>query len=121
MIAYYGTKRVEAEVREHPDEHGNPHQGYRVRYEDGHESWSPKAVFEAAYKPETCMGFEGALAALKAGRRVARAEWIEDAPTFGAKYLTKGKHFLLLHRDELVEEYYDSEDLLAEDWTVVEG
>ena len=67
MDAYYGTKRVEACVC--PGTEG----GYNVRYEDGHTSWSPKAAFEAAYQPETAMSFSGALAALKAGRRVARA------------------------------------------------
>lgn len=29
---------------------GNGGHGYHVRYEDGYESWSPKDVFEKAYK-----------------------------------------------------------------------
>ena len=29
----------------------NRKDGYKVVYEDGHESWSPKDVFEKAYKP----------------------------------------------------------------------
>lgn len=43
---YLGVKRVEA----YPEERdGKP--GYAVIYPDGYKSWSPKAVFEAAYFP----------------------------------------------------------------------
>ena len=55
MGMYVGTKLVEAE----PETYGTFHNaadakeanelGYRVRYADGHESWSPKATFDAAY------------------------------------------------------------------------
>lgn len=62
MKKYIGTKSVEAEVmdeltavekgfaRSNEDNH-EWRQGYHVRYEDGYESWSPKDVFEKAYKP----------------------------------------------------------------------
>ena len=61
MKKYIGTKSVEAEVmdeltavekgfaRSNEDNHEWRH-GYHVRYEDGYESWSPKEVFEKAYK-----------------------------------------------------------------------
>lgn len=43
---YLGVKRVEA----YPEERdGKP--GYTVIYPDGYKSWSPEAVFEAAYFP----------------------------------------------------------------------
>ena len=42
MQKYIGTKMVEAEKTEN---------GYRVRYEDGYESFSPADVFENAYMP----------------------------------------------------------------------
>lgn len=29
---------------------GKPEEGYHVRYVDGYDSWSPKAVFENAYR-----------------------------------------------------------------------
>lgn len=46
---YLGVKRVEA----YPEERdGKP--GYAVIYPDGYKSWSPKAVFEAAYFPIEC-------------------------------------------------------------------
>lgn len=43
---YIGVKRIEAYPE---DRDGKP--GYAVIYPDGYKSWSPKAVFEAAYFP----------------------------------------------------------------------
>ena len=62
MKKYIGTKLVEAEPAWRlngkvyawdypPDSAGYAEAGYRVRYADGYESWSPKAVFEEAYLP----------------------------------------------------------------------
>jgi len=45
MDTYIGTKIVRAEPE---DREGAP--GYAVVYEDGYRSWSPKAVFEHAYR-----------------------------------------------------------------------
>lgn len=41
----------------------------------GYISWSPKAQFDAAYRPTTGMSFGLAIEALKLGKRVARAGW----------------------------------------------
>lgn len=59
--------------------------GYLVEYLDGGKpnhpshvgyiSWSPKAQFDAAYRPTTGMSFGLAIEALKLGKRVARAGW----------------------------------------------
>ena len=49
--------------------------GYKVRYEDGYESWSPKEVFEAAYRRTDGMSFGLALEAAKKGFRIARHGW----------------------------------------------
>ena len=49
--------------------------GYRVRYPDGYESWSPKDVFEEAYRPTDCMSFGLAIEAMKKGKKVARRGW----------------------------------------------
>jgi len=49
--------------------------GYRVRYPDGYESWSPKEAFEAAYRPLDRMNFGHAIEMLKLGKKVARAGW----------------------------------------------
>lgn len=32
-------------------------EGYRVKYPDGYESWSPKATFEKAYRELECKDF----------------------------------------------------------------
>jgi len=42
---------------------------------DGYISWSPKEVFERAYRPTTNMTFGDALVMLKVGKRVTRAGW----------------------------------------------
>lgn len=60
-------------------------EGYLVEYLDGglpnvagfkgYVSWSPRDVFERAYRPMDRMTFGDALVALKAGHRVAREGW----------------------------------------------
>lgn len=60
-------------------------EGFLVEYLDGGQanhpghagyiSWSPKGVFEKAYRPAKGMSFGMALEALKAGHRVARSGW----------------------------------------------
>lgn len=62
MKKYIGTKQIEAEpmtrgdawgkhlLREKPSTENFDDEGYHVRYEDGYESWSPKDVFEKAYR-----------------------------------------------------------------------
>jgi len=64
MKNYIGTKFIKAEEMNYGDfnlkKYGKIHEdenalcketkGYLVEYEDGYISWSPKAVFEEAYK-----------------------------------------------------------------------
>ena len=50
-------------------------EGYKVRYSDGYESWSPKGVFEEAYRRTDGMNFGLALEAAKMGKKIARAGW----------------------------------------------
>lgn len=62
MEQYIGTKMIQAEPAYRVDGEIYPvsgpyprsmnlESGYRVRYADGYESWSPKEVFEEAYLP----------------------------------------------------------------------
>lgn len=56
MEKYIGTKLIEAEACpawKNAGAHKAGAPGYRVRYADGYESWSPKDVFERAYLPLT--------------------------------------------------------------------
>ena len=46
MKAYIGAKIIQAEPQER-----NGQLGYKVLYPDNYVSWSPKAVFEEAYRP----------------------------------------------------------------------
>jgi hypothetical protein len=87
MKTYIGTKIIEAvpairkgcKVYEKdqpiamgmvPDE-----DGYKVCYPDGYESFSPKAVFEEAYRPIDSMNFGLAIEAMKKGKKCRRAGW----------------------------------------------
>lgn len=69
---YYGTKRVTAWEMVGLD---TSQPGYGVKYADGHISWSPKEVFEAAYQPLDALSFGHAIEAAKAGQKIAREGW----------------------------------------------
>lgn len=84
MQLHIGTKQVTAQpmTRSDAESHlgrnvgGDKHgDGYLVEYEGGYQAWSPKDVFDAAYRPTTGMTFGLAIEALKAGKRVARDGW----------------------------------------------
>ena len=49
--------------------------GYLVEYENGYKSWSPKSVFEKAYREVGSVNFGGAIDLLKAGLAVRRKGW----------------------------------------------
>ncbi len=52
MKNYIGVKIIKAE----PEKKGEK-DGYKVLYPDGYESWSPKDVFEKAYRELDCKEF----------------------------------------------------------------
>lgn len=71
---YIGTKEIIAWEQE---KDGQP--GYAVKYADGYTSWSPRDIFEAAYRvtegPAQFLTFGDAVHFLKQGKRVARHGW----------------------------------------------
>lgn len=96
MQHYIGVKRIFAEPMTRlaynefrgwtlPAGENGADEGYLVEYIDGgaanttafkgYVSWSPKDVFERAYKPANGLTFGMALEALKAGERVTRGGW----------------------------------------------
>jgi hypothetical protein len=86
-MKYLGVKIVDAEPmtqgQQWAESHngvscclpGEDREGYKVVYEDGYVSWSPKEVFEKAYRPITSLTFGLAIEALKQGKKVARTGW----------------------------------------------
>jgi len=96
MEAYIGTKLINAKAMnrleynkfrgwELPKDENGTDEGYLVEYTDGGEvntseyegyvSWSPKNVFEKAYKASGELSFGAAIELLKQGRKVARKGW----------------------------------------------
>ena len=78
MKKFIGMKVVSAEPQEckikiYKSNVGDP--GYKIVYEDGHTSWSPKEAFEKSYRKIVDMSFGAAIVALKRGYRVARKGW----------------------------------------------
>lgn len=74
MNRYIGTKIIHAEPATGFKD-GQECEGYNVVYADGYRSWSPKDVFEDAYRPCDALPFGLAMEALKRGERIARKGW----------------------------------------------
>lgn len=142
---YYGTKRITAWRQDRtPDDVSDPNlagEGYAVKYEDGYISWSPRAVFEAAYQPITAMSFGHAIAALKAGEKVARAGWNGKGMFLflveGSKFQVNRPPLLGIYPEGTTVRYHahidmktaqgyvvpwsaSQPDMLADDWMIVE-
>lgn len=158
MQHYIGTKRINAEPMtraaynlfrgwELPKDENGDDAGYLVEYIDGgaantatykgYVSWSPKDVFERAYRPIGDLTFGMALEALKAGERVARAGWNGK----GLKLALVGKdgayehslsevstlpYIVILYPQDAINTpgavvpwLASQTDMLAEDWTIV--
>ena len=156
MRKYIGTKLIEAEpsyAYQYTDENGKvvvsmsaevtlKHscllEGYRVRYPDGYESWSPKNVFEMAYRPTDAMSFGLAIEAAKKGKKIARAGWNgkgqyvqlascvsyinPDGEVVNADHLAIGNRALAFVGTSGVQMGWlaSQADMLAEDWAIVE-
>ena len=113
--------------------------GYRVRDPDGYESWSPKDVFEEAYRPTDAMNFGLAIEAAKKGKRIARKRWngkrqyvelataISYANPIGAvvnaEHDAIGNQALAFVGTSGIQLGWlaSQADMLADDWMVVEG
>lgn len=151
MKKYIGTKIIEAvpAIRKGGKvyEEGNPipksmdptEEGYKVRYPDGYESWSPKDVFEEAYRPTDCMSFGLAIEAMKKGKKVARRGWngknqhIELATRIS--YMTSEGVFVNVEHEAIGNKAIafcgtsgvqmgwlaSQADMLADDWEIVEA
>ena len=151
MQKYIGTKIIEAvpairkggKVYEEgwpiPKSMDPTEEGYKVRYPDGYESWSPKGVFEEAYRPTDCMSFGLAIEAMKKGKKVARRGWngknqhIELATRIS--YMTSEGVFVNVEHEAIGNKAIafcgtsgvqmgwlaSQADMLADDWEIVEA
>lgn len=149
MEQFIGTKIVQAEPMSRSDWHeskgwpvpiedGWDGEGYKVRYEDGYESWSPKEVFEAAYRRTDGMNFGLAIEAAKMGKKISRQGWngkgqyVELGHSF--QYDTYGDERTTVHHDDIgsmalvfvgtrgrqVGWLASQSDMLADDWMILE-
>ncbi len=119
---------------------GAPEAGYRVQYEDGYLSWSPKDTFEAAYRETTGLSFGLAIEAVKKGKKVSRSGWngkgmflcLADGIDFHTPAdltvcgslegdLVKPSIVMKTADDTFVVGWLASQtDMLADDWQIVE-
>lgn len=122
---YYGTKRVEAEPRRAgvvhnvatEREHVVDTPGYIVIDDGGDEEWWPAPVFEAAYRPSSCMGFEGALAAMREGRKVRRIGIDAEGVSI---WLADGA-FWCQREGSYAGQWWPNQQSLLADWMIVEA
>ena len=128
---YIGTKEITAWEQE---KDGQP--GYAVKYADGYTSWSPRDVFEAAYRvtegPAQFLTFGDAIHFLKAGKRVARhgwngkGMWLEMQRPDERSKMTLPYLYLSYPNDSVntpgarVPWLASQTDMLTEDWVVLE-
>ena len=150
MKQYIGTKIIQAEPAYRVDGEVfvkanivpcgvHTEDGYNVVYPDGYESWSPKDVFEAAYRETSGMNFGLAIEAAKMGKKIARAGWngknqyVElghdfsytapgDIPVRPVQHLDIGSQALVFvgTRGRQVGWLASQADMLADDWMIVE-
>lgn len=153
MKHYIGVKEIHAEPMtrqvyndlrgwELPADENGADEGYLVEYLDGGQanhkdykgyiSWSPKEVFDRAYRPMEGLSFGLALEALKKGLRMSRkgwngkGQWLQLIPkshwetTRGLELLDGRPWVGIKTVDNCFMPWVASQsDMLAEDWEVV--
>ena len=82
----------------------NREDGYKVVYEDGYESWSPKDVFEKAYKPADTYLDRMNIELDELGKKYQKLGAFIDSDKF--KKLTSEKRTLLLKQYDAMQIYY---------------
>ncbi len=82
----------------------NREDGYKVVYEDGYESWSPKDVFEKAYKPADTYLDRMKIEFSELENKYQRLSAFLDSDKF--KCLTSEKRNLLAKQYDAMQSYY---------------
>ena len=140
---YLGTKMIEAEPMTRGDynvyrgwqipENENPEdEGYLITQDGGYITWSPKDVFEEAYRESDAMTFGLAIEAMKKGKKVKRKGWIDGFLQIatGITYKAVDGETLecgcnaivfIVGTSAVQTEWLASQvDMLAEDWMLVD-
>lgn len=122
MKQYIGTKIIQAEPMMRGDD-----PGYFVRYSDGYSSWSPKKVFDDAYRPADAMSFGLAIEALKKGHKVSRAGWngkgmylLLQMPDAHSK-MTMPYIYMKTAEHKYVPWLASQNDMLCDDWVLFDS
>jgi len=115
---YIGTKIIKAEpcaAWKQSGKWGVGADGYRVQYDDGYVSWSPKDIFEAAYRPTNGMPFGLALEAMKKGAKVS----LLDATFY---YFYDNGFFVSTWASNKVDKvaHFTELEIISDDWMIVE-
>lgn len=116
MKQYLGAKLVKAEPA---DKSGD--QGYFIEYPDGYTSWSPKAVFEEAYREVSGLTYGLAQEAMLKGFKVRCKQWVagrflEYVPESEYKFPYIKETFASGHVAMWLPNHVD---LLASDWEII--
>ena len=146
MKQYIGTKLINAVPMTRfaynqfrgwdlPANENGDDEGYLVEYLDGgtantekyagYVSWSPKGVFENAYRPTDGMPFGHAVECLKEGYKVERKGWNGKGMwlRFVSKSVLPPGHRTYIEMKTVDDEYVpwvaSQTDILADDWRVV--
>lgn len=144
METYYGTKRILAVPMTRgdydayrgwtpPPDEDPADEGFLVEYTDGGQpnhpdhdgyiSWSPAAVFAAAYQQTDAMNFSHALAAVKEGFKVSRPGWNLPGGYLALSAAGEFRLFFTNPAGQLAEMpgwSATQPDLAAEDWLIVQ-
>jgi hypothetical protein len=144
MEKYIGTKMIYADTMTRgeyniykgrkipPDENPND-EGYVVKYDDNYVSWSPKDVFEKAYRRIDAMTFGLAIEAIKKGLHVQRKGWsgknmwlvLVKSSNYTVDYVRSGSCEICpwigvkTADDKFIPWLASQSDMLAEDWQVI--
>lgn len=142
MKTYLGTKMVEAEPMSRGDYNvyrgwqipadENPNdEGYLITQDGGYVTWSPKDVFEEAYRKSNAMTFGLAIEAMKKGKKVKRRGWFNgflqiatgitykaiDGETVNCEH--NAIVFIVGASAVQTEWLASQDDMLAEDWELL--
>lgn len=80
-------------------------EGYKVVYEDGYQSWSPKDVFEKVYKPADTFKDRLMIEQQELAERLDKLCSFVDSPKFDEVVTDKEQRELLLRQRKCMGEY----------------